>query len=115
MSICPILMIDFFGSCYFSQQENVGGTTYFYPTSGENSHNTNDTLNSVSTSSSIASGYQVYPGTPSHIMSLKSKGGSSAFFLSDDTRMDLLNRNALTLMQPDPEQFSGNYNNNFCM
>lgn len=51
----------------------------------------------------------MYPGTPSHVLSIKSKGGSSAFFVSDDIRTDILNRNALTLMQPDPEQFSGNY------
>ncbi|XP_017780129.1 PREDICTED: PAB-dependent poly(A)-specific ribonuclease subunit PAN3 isoform X3 [Nicrophorus vespilloides] len=85
-------------------QENVGGTTYFYPTSADNSHNTSETMNSLN--SSIASSYQVYPGTPSHVNTLKSKGGSSAFFISDDTRVEILNRNALTLLQADPDQFS---------
>lgn len=89
----------------------MGGTTYFYPTSAENSHASNDTVNSVSAASSIASGYQVYPGTPSHVLTLKSRNGNSAFFINDDIRMDILNRNALTLMQPDPEQFSGGIRN----
>ncbi|KAF2884641.1 hypothetical protein ILUMI_21528 [Ignelater luminosus] len=84
-------------------QENVGGTTYFYPTSADNSITTNDT--SVPGNSSITSGYQVYPGTPSHVTALKSRGGNSSFFISEDTRMDILSRNALTLIQPDPEQF----------
>ncbi|KAB0795954.1 hypothetical protein PPYR_10015 [Photinus pyralis] len=84
-------------------QENVGGTTYFYPTSAENSVTTNDTLSSVN--SSVGSSYQVYPGTPSHVTALKSKTGSSSFFIAEDTRMDILNRNALTLLQPDPGQF----------
>ncbi|XP_025832537.1 PAN2-PAN3 deadenylation complex subunit PAN3 [Agrilus planipennis] len=86
-------------------QENVGGTTYFYPTSADNSVTPNDTLNSVGVVTSIASGYQVYPGTPSHVAALKGRGGNSSYFVSDDIRLDILNRNALTLMQPDPEQF----------
>lgn len=64
----------------------------------------------MSAGSSIASGYQVYPGMPSHVLSLKSRSGNSAFFINDDIRLDILNRNALTLMQPDPEQFNGNKN-----
>lgn len=84
----------------------MGGTTYFYPTSADNSRTSNDTISSV-TNSSIASSYQVYPGTPNHILSLKARGGASSFFINDDIRMDILNRNALTLMHPDPEQFSG--------
>lgn len=82
----------------------MGGTTYFYPTSAENSRTSNDTINSVA-NSSISSGYQVYPGTPSHVLSIKARGGS--YFINDDIRMDILNRNALTLMHPDPEQFAG--------
>lgn len=85
-------------------QENVGGTTYFYPTSADTSAGS-DTLNS--STSSLASGYQVYPGTPSHVTAFKSRQGSSSFFVSDDTRLDLLSRNALTLIQPNPEQFPG--------
>lgn len=90
-------------------QENVGGTTYFYPTSSENSHTTNDTLNSISTNSSLGSAYQVYPGTPSHVNTIKLRGASSSFFVSEDTRLDILGRNALTLVQSDPEHFPGKY------
>lgn len=84
-------------------QENVNGTTYFYPTSGENSQNTNDTLTSMN--SSIAASFQVYPGSPSHVSTLKSRGVNSSFFVSENIRMDILERNALTLLQADPEHF----------
>lgn len=94
-------------------QENVGGTTYFYPTSAENSHTSNDTMNSLSGSSSITSSYQVYPGTPSHIATLKVRGGTSSYFITEDTRIEILNRNALTLLQTDPEQFPGIFSMSF--
>lgn len=55
----------------------------------------------------MSASHQLYPGTPSHVLSLKSKGGGSAFFVSDDLRTDILQRNALTLLQPDPDQFPG--------
>lgn len=61
----------------------------------------------MSASSTTTSPYQVYPGTPSHIASLKSRGGASSFFISEDTRLEILSRNALTLLQSDPEQFPG--------
>lgn len=51
--------------------------------------------------------YQVYPGTPSHLSTLKSKNTSSPFFVSEDIRNEILNKNALTLTQSDPEQFPG--------
>lgn len=85
----------------------MGGTTYFYSTSAENSVATNESLGSISVSSSVTSSYQVYPGTPSHISALKTRTGNSTFFISEDTRMDILSRNALTLLQPDPDQFPG--------
>ncbi|KAK9722665.1 Pan3 Pseudokinase domain [Popillia japonica] len=93
------------GTVAVAYQENVGGTTYFYPTSSENSHTTNDTLNSISTNNSLSSAYQVYPGTPSHVNSIKFRGTNSSFFVSEDTRLDILGRNALTLAQSDPEHF----------
>lgn len=83
----------------------MGGTTYFFHTSTDNSHaSVNDSMSM--TNSSIAS-YQVYPGTPSHVTAIKSRGGNSSFFLNDDIRVDMLTRNALTLMQSDPEQLPG--------
>ncbi|KAF5297481.1 hypothetical protein FQA39_LY12075 [Lamprigera yunnana] len=85
-------------------QENLDGTTYFYPSSAENSVNTNDSLTSISGNISSASNYQVYPDTPNHITALKFRTGSSSFFIGEDTCMDILNRNALSLIQPDFEQ-----------
>jgi PAB-dependent poly(A)-specific ribonuclease subunit 3 len=74
-------------------QENVGGTTYFYPTTSETCHATDVVINS-----NVTSDYNVYPGTPNHIASLKSKQDSS-FFISKDLQMEMMNRNVLTLMQ----------------
>lgn len=93
-------------------QENVGGTTYFYPAAtGVDSSNT--TAESMSVGhSSIGSAYQVYPGTPSHLQGIKpvartAASGNGSFFVSDDLRMEILHKNALTLLQPDHEQFPG--------
>lgn len=57
--------------------------------------------------SSIAASFQVYPGSPSHVSTLKSRGVNSSFFVSENIRMDILERNALTLLQADPEHFPG--------
>lgn len=102
-------------------QENVGGTTYFYQASGNDniSHNSTDgSLHHVSHlghSSGGASPFQVYPGTPSHLVNLRPSknastslsSSSSSFFISEDMRAEILNKNSLTLMQPDPEHFPG--------
>lgn len=60
-----------------------------------------------------ASTYQAYPGTPSHLASLKpakanaSTAPSTSFFVSEDMRLEIMNKNALTLMHHEPEQFPG--------
>lgn len=96
-------------------QENVGGTTYFYQAStGADSHNSTGDNLSIGVSSNIGAAYQCYPGTPSHLQGIKasprsSAGGSTngSFFVSEDMRIEILQKNALTLMQPDHEQFPG--------
>ncbi|GLV34006.1 Poly(A) specific ribonuclease subunit PAN3 [Carabus blaptoides fortunei] len=101
-------------------QENVGGTTYFYQASGGDSisHTSSDSLQAgvhsnnsggVSGVSGGATTYQAYPGTPSHLASLKPAKGavapSTSFFVSEDMRQEIMNKNALTLMHHEPEQF----------
>lgn len=60
-----------------------------------------------------ATTYQAYPGTPSHLASLKpakanaSTTPSTSFFVSEDMRLEIMNKNALTLMHHEPEQFPG--------
>lgn len=79
-------------------QENVGGTTYFYhpadagPTS------------EVMVNNSLSSECNVFPGTPSHVSTIKAKQDPS-FFVSDDIRNEILNKNLLTLLLPDPQQY----------
>lgn len=71
-------------------QENVGGTTYFYQlqTTPENCQPTEVPSGSLPTE------YNVYTGKK-----------DPSFFLSEDLRNDILNRNVLTLLQPDPQQY----------
>ncbi|KAF7281027.1 poly(A) specific ribonuclease subunit PAN3 [Rhynchophorus ferrugineus] len=78
--------------------ENVGGTTYFYqfPTTTENNitsrvgpvRDENDTAISPSTSNDYTTGKP-----------------EPSFFISDELKADILNRNLLTLLQPDPTQY----------
>ncbi|CAK9829215.1 PAN2-PAN3 deadenylation complex subunit PAN3 [Anthophora retusa] len=111
---------NLFNNSYHSQ-ENVGGTTYFYLGNA-----TADSVGAEEGTESIGSvgagqvGY-VYPGTPAHLQPVKptklpSSNSSSApstpppqatpsFFVSESLRMDILQKNALTLAQPDVARF----------
>ncbi|XP_069692490.1 PAN2-PAN3 deadenylation complex subunit PAN3 isoform X2 [Periplaneta americana] len=94
-------------------QENVGGTTYFYPTTVATAAGEAAGLNTsgLSTGSSavpsvVLPSFHVYPGTPTHLSSLKGKTVPAAgFYVADEIRMETLHRNSLVLAQPDPEQF----------
>ncbi|KAK9886254.1 hypothetical protein WA026_015767 [Henosepilachna vigintioctopunctata] len=79
-------------------QENVGGTTYFYHSS-DPPISTDTVVNHT-----ITSECNVYPGTPSHIDTIKLKQDTS-FFMSEDIRTDIISRNMLTLLLPDPHHF----------
>ncbi|KAG5900472.1 hypothetical protein JTB14_010884 [Gonioctena quinquepunctata] len=72
-------------------QENVGGTTYFYQyqATHESPQHAESPLNT-----SLPPDYNVYTGKK-----------ETSFFVSEDIRNDILNRNVLTLMQPDPQQY----------
>ncbi|XP_045469546.1 PAN2-PAN3 deadenylation complex subunit pan3 [Harmonia axyridis] len=78
-------------------QENVGGTTYFYH-SADPPPLANDSI----VSNVINSEYKVYPGTPSHVDTLKRKEDHS-FFVSENIRAEILSQNMLTLMLSDPQ------------
>ncbi|PNF35617.1 PAB-dependent poly(A)-specific ribonuclease subunit PAN3 [Cryptotermes secundus] len=98
-------------------QENVGGTTYFYPTTvavaAAASAGDAAGLNSsgLSTGSPVVPSivlpsFHMYPGTPTHLATIKGKPPSSGgFYVANEIRMEALHRNALVLVQPDPEQF----------
>ncbi|KOX77625.1 PAB-dependent poly(A)-specific ribonuclease subunit 3 [Melipona quadrifasciata] len=115
---------NLFNNSYHSQ-ENVGGTTYFYL--GNAATDTVGTEEATETVSKYIGnvgasqvGY-VYPGTPAHLQPVKStkppsSNSSSApstpppqatpsFFISESLRMDILQKNALTLAQPDVVRF----------
>lgn len=115
-------------------QENVGGTTYFYPTTSPSSTITPSSSDSISSThlnnqhhhsqhqqqqaqQQVAQvlaplvAHQMYPGTPAHIASMRDRVGgaagaaASAFFISEEAHEELLQRNALTLVQCDPEEY----------
>lgn len=76
-------------------QENVGGTTYFYQyqTPSVETNETAPVTSAPSITNSTTVEY-VYTGKQ-----------DTSYFISEDLRNDILNRNALTLMQPDPVQY----------
>ena len=111
---------NLFNNSYHSQ-ENVGGTTYFYL--GNAAADTVGTEEGTETIGNVGAGQigYVYPGTPAHLQPVKptkpvSSNSSSApstpppqattgFFVSENLRMDIVQKNALTLAQPDVVRF----------
>ncbi|XP_050574502.1 PAN2-PAN3 deadenylation complex subunit PAN3 isoform X2 [Bombus affinis] len=103
------------------KKENVGGTTYFYL--GNAAADTVGTEEGTETIGNVGAGQigYVYPGTPAHLQPVKptkpvSSNSSSApstpppqattgFFVSENLRMDIVQKNALTLAQPDVVRF----------
>ncbi|KAG4079909.1 hypothetical protein HA402_015040 [Bradysia odoriphaga] len=84
-------------------QENVGGTTYFYPTSAN--HTTNQVASTVGSEQALTSHSNsqslnyphpghVYPGPASNVIGMQPRTQlSSAFFIPDEMRNDILGRN----------------------
>ncbi|KAL1517974.1 hypothetical protein ABEB36_001667 [Hypothenemus hampei] len=72
--------------------ENVGGTTYFYQYHTAPEPNGESQQEQTPTSSSTE--YTPYPGK-----------SDNSLFMSDELRNDILNKNMLTLLQPDPSQY----------
>uniref|UniRef100_A0A182WIF7 PAN2-PAN3 deadenylation complex subunit PAN3 n=1 Tax=Anopheles minimus TaxID=112268 RepID=A0A182WIF7_9DIPT len=87
-------------------QENVGGTTYFYPTAANHQLTPSSTVNTTDNSfahiasSQINLSYthpgHVYPGPASHVINMQSKAQvSAAYFMQDELRNDILARNEI--------------------
>lgn len=87
-------------------QENVGGTTYFYPTAANHQLPSSSTVNTTDNSfvhiasSQINLSYthpgHIYPGPASHVINMQSKVQvSAAFFMQDELRNDILARNEI--------------------
>lgn len=103
-------------------QENVGGTTYFYPTPMAGSAVTSD-AGPVSgsplpeTANAVPSpNFYMYPGTPSHLTPLSTSpvsspgpgkkmppAASSSFYVADKLRNEIAYRNTLTMALPDQD------------
>lgn len=111
---------NLFNNSYHSQ-ENVGGTTYFYlGNAATDAVGAEEPTDVIGNGGAGQIGY-IYPGTPAHLHPVKvaktpSSNNSSApstpppqatpsFFVSDSLRMDILQKNALTLTQPDVVRF----------
>ncbi|KAK7789628.1 hypothetical protein R5R35_012326 [Gryllus longicercus] len=88
------------------KKENVGGTTYFYPTSsGETGPLAEEVPSTTPVPTVVMPNFTVYTGSPTHVSSLKEKSSTSGFYVSEELRMEQMHRNALILAQPDPEQY----------
>ncbi|XP_029177035.1 PAN2-PAN3 deadenylation complex subunit PAN3 [Nylanderia fulva] len=113
---------NLFNNSYTHSQENVGGTTYFYFGNATNDHvvGAEDGSEAIGHVAAGQIGY-IYPGTPSHLQPVKttkqpSSNNSSApstpppliapsYFVSESLRLDILQKHALTLVQPDVIRF----------
>lgn len=84
-----------------SKQENVGGTTYFYPA----------TTVAGDSSPSTVSPFQGYAGNHGHLNQEESSliSSSPSFFASDSIQSEILEKSALTMLQPDPQLYPGRY------
>ncbi|XP_035723493.1 PAN2-PAN3 deadenylation complex subunit PAN3-like [Vespa mandarinia] len=108
---------NLFNNSYHSQ-ENVGGTTYFYlgnaATDAVGGEEGTDGITTIGTGQA---GY-VYPGTPAHLQPSKTSSSSNSsapstpppqaapsFFINETIRIDILQKNALVLAQPDVVRF----------
>lgn len=102
-------------SALSTYHENVRGTTYFYTT-----HDLNYTTSNAHPppqphqNSLLYLPYHVAPPTPAHIHHLKAPTHAPHFFMGDDLRNDILEKQALALTQVDPDQYRGEYPFNLC-
>ena len=75
----------------------MGGTTYFYPatnTSGDSPPNT---------------GFQGFAGSQNHVTQEETSSvpPSISFYVSESIKNDILEKNALIMLQPDPRLYPG--------
>ncbi|KAL3878580.1 hypothetical protein ACJMK2_030916 [Sinanodonta woodiana] len=73
-------------------QENVGGTTYFY--TPEEFQYRNEGISFPN--------FAMFPGIPPHVAHMKIKSNMPQFFMPDELKLEILNRQALTMAQINP-------------
>ena len=93
-----------------STYQDLSGTTYFFPSSdigvggfppggGHHAPPAPATL--------VLPPYHVLPSTPAHVHHLRTPTHAPHFFVGDDLRHDILERQAIALAHVDPEQYPG--------
>lgn len=94
----------------------MGGTTYFYQAAGSgvaaDSTPEESVIGVEEPPAAAGLGVTMYTGNPSHVTSAKTLLGASAdghFYMSDDIRLEMLQKNSVTLTQPDPTAFPGHF------
>ncbi|XP_077984050.1 PAN2-PAN3 deadenylation complex subunit pan3-like [Glandiceps talaboti] len=75
-------------------QENIGGTTYFY---------TQEQMQAAQSTGAYPA-FHMYPGEPAAISYMTPKANAPSFFLSDELRLDLIQRHLQAMAQVDPAQ-----------
>ncbi|RZF40835.1 hypothetical protein LSTR_LSTR003345 [Laodelphax striatellus] len=109
LNCSPTPLLDKTSTTY---QENVGGTTYYYPAAVSAAVTAAavsvDRVSAGGVTSSAedsaapvlqASPLTAYPGAPLHLQQ------DTSYYLPDEVRLELQMKNALTLAQPDPAQY----------
>ncbi|XP_075230352.1 poly(A) specific ribonuclease subunit PAN3 isoform X2 [Lycorma delicatula] len=105
----PTPLLDKTSTTY---QENVGGTTYYYPapvtTAGATDRVSTTSVEDSATSVILPpAAITMYPVTPPHIKSSKSQltSNDNNFYVSDELRLEIQHKNALILSPPDPSHY----------
>lgn len=103
-------------------QENVGGTTYFYPTAAN--HSANQTSSSIISDTSMALSHHsssqsmnysqsvhVYPGPSANVVNMQPRTQlSSAIFVPSEMRNEILARNEIAnMIEPTPNPGTNRY------
>ncbi|XP_070554519.1 PAN2-PAN3 deadenylation complex subunit pan3-like [Ptychodera flava] len=76
-------------------QENIGGTTYFY---------TQEQMQNARPASVYPS-FHAYPSEPPNISYMLPKPNAPSFFVTEELRLDIINRHLQTMALVDPAQF----------
>jgi len=112
-------------------QENVGGTTYYYSAGAGGGSSTPTGGLNPEAAPVVMPSFHMYPGTPSHLTKAQTASSPSrgapqqppapsashtthltnslgSYYLLDEFRLELLNRNALVLTLPNTQANPGN-------
>src|ERR1700709_1686044 len=92
-------------------QENVGGTTYYYAEDSQQQEIQEDP-----SGPQVFPAYSVYAGTPSYMARLANVGPAAnpvvhpntqnnSFFAPEEIKLEIMHKNAVTLSQANPQMF----------